>query len=154
CMLPDRAKRPSVTRAEAPFQLAQQARVGRHAARGDHERAPHRELVELGLEVFAQRARAPVDLARIGVGKRPRIGAVLHAARGYRRAMCGCTLSTLFRISVGTKEFEMTSAPARVNVMDYSGKQFLLDLDRKERGEFYALLDEAPWEGPTASGHW
>ena len=48
----------------------------------------------------------------------------------------------------------MTSAPARVNVMDYSGKQFLLDLDRKERAEFYQLLDEAPWEGATASGHW
>ena len=48
----------------------------------------------------------------------------------------------------------MTSAPARVNVMDYSGKQFLLDLDRRERGEFYKLLDEAPWEGATASGHW
>jgi uncharacterized protein (TIGR03083 family) len=48
----------------------------------------------------------------------------------------------------------MTTTPARVNVMDYSGKQFLLDLDRDERGEFYKLLDEAPWEGPTASGHW
>ena len=48
----------------------------------------------------------------------------------------------------------MTTAPARVNVMEYSGKQFLLDLDRKERAEFYQLLDEAPWEGPTASGHW
>jgi len=48
----------------------------------------------------------------------------------------------------------MTTASARVNVMDYSGKQFLLDLDRKERGEFYQLLDEAPWEGATASGHW
>ena len=48
----------------------------------------------------------------------------------------------------------MTTAPARVNVMQYSGKQFLLDLDRKERAEFYKLLDEAPWEGATASGHW
>jgi uncharacterized protein (TIGR03083 family) len=48
----------------------------------------------------------------------------------------------------------MTTAPARVNVMQYSGKQFLLDIDRKERAEFYKLLDEAPWEGPTASGHW
>ena len=48
----------------------------------------------------------------------------------------------------------MTSAPARVNVMEHSGKQFLLDLDRKERAEFYKLLDEAPWEGATASGHW
>src|SRR5262249_46042002 len=43
---------------------------------------------------------------------------------------------------------------SRVNVMEYSGKQFLLDLDRAERGEFYRLLDEAPWEGATASGHW
>jgi uncharacterized protein (TIGR03083 family) len=48
----------------------------------------------------------------------------------------------------------MTTTPARVNVMEYPGKQFLLDLDRVERGEFYQLLDEAPWEGPTASGHW
>jgi uncharacterized protein (TIGR03083 family) len=46
------------------------------------------------------------------------------------------------------------TTPSRVNVMEYSGKQFLLDLDRKERAEFYKLLDEAPWEGPTASGHW
>jgi len=38
--------------------------------------------------------------------------------------------------------------------MEYSGKQFLLDLDRAERAEFYKLLDEAPWEGATASGHW
>jgi uncharacterized protein (TIGR03083 family) len=43
---------------------------------------------------------------------------------------------------------------SRVNVMEYAGKQFLLDLDRAERAEFYKLLDEAPWEGPTASGHW
>ena len=43
---------------------------------------------------------------------------------------------------------------SRVNVMDYSGKEFLLNLDRAERAEFYKLLDEAPWEGPTASGHW
>jgi uncharacterized protein (TIGR03083 family) len=43
---------------------------------------------------------------------------------------------------------------ARVNVFDYSGKEFLLNLDRNERAEFYRLLDEAPWEGPTASGHW
>jgi uncharacterized protein (TIGR03083 family) len=48
----------------------------------------------------------------------------------------------------------MTTTRSRVNVMEYSGKQFLLDLDRKERAEFYKLLDEAPWEGPTASGHW
>lgn len=43
---------------------------------------------------------------------------------------------------------------SRVNVMDFSGKEFLLNLDRTERAEFYKLLDEAPWEGPTASGHW
>ena len=42
----------------------------------------------------------------------------------------------------------------RVNVMEYSGKEFLLNLDRAERAEFYKLLDEAPWEGATASGHW
>jgi uncharacterized protein (TIGR03083 family) len=42
----------------------------------------------------------------------------------------------------------------RVNVMEHSGKEFLLNLDRAERAEFYKLLDEAPWEGPTASGHW
>jgi uncharacterized protein (TIGR03083 family) len=46
------------------------------------------------------------------------------------------------------------TTPSRVNVLEYAGKQFLLDLDRKERAEFYKLLDEAPWEGPTASGHW
>jgi len=44
--------------------------------------------------------------------------------------------------------------PNRVNVGEYAGKKFLLDLDRAERGEFYKLLDEAPWEGKTASGHW
>jgi uncharacterized protein (TIGR03083 family) len=38
--------------------------------------------------------------------------------------------------------------------MEYAGKQFLLDLDRVERAEFYRLLDEVPWEGSTASGHW
>jgi uncharacterized protein (TIGR03083 family) len=43
---------------------------------------------------------------------------------------------------------------SRVNVFDHSGKEFLLNLDRAERAEFYKLLDEAPWEGPTASGHW
>ena len=37
----------------------------------------------------------------------------------------------------------------RVNVMEHSGKEFLLNLDRAERAEFYKLLDEAPWEGPT-----
>src|SRR5438874_11062759 len=44
--------------------------------------------------------------------------------------------------------------PDRVNVGEFAGKQFLLDLDRAERAEFYKLLDEAPWEGPTESGHW
>jgi uncharacterized protein (TIGR03083 family) len=43
---------------------------------------------------------------------------------------------------------------SRVNVMEFAGKQFLLDLDRAERAEFYRLLEEAPWEGATASGHW
>jgi uncharacterized protein (TIGR03083 family) len=47
-----------------------------------------------------------------------------------------------------------TETPSRVNVMEYSGKEFLLNVDRAERAEFYKLLDEAPWEGPTASGHW
>ena len=42
----------------------------------------------------------------------------------------------------------------RVNVAEFGSKQFLLDLDRTERAEFYKLLDEAPWEGKTASGHW
>jgi uncharacterized protein (TIGR03083 family) len=42
----------------------------------------------------------------------------------------------------------------RVNVGEFDGKKFLLDLDRAERAEFYKLLDEAPWEGRTASGHW
>src|SRR5256714_15069618 len=42
----------------------------------------------------------------------------------------------------------------RVNVGEFDGKEFLLNLDRAERAEFYKLLDEAPWEGPTASGHW
>src|SRR5438552_5499582 len=42
----------------------------------------------------------------------------------------------------------------RVNVGEFAGKEFLLNLDRTERGEFYKLLDAAPWEGKTASGHW
>ncbi len=42
----------------------------------------------------------------------------------------------------------------RVNVGEFDGKEFLLNLDRRERGEFYKLLDDAPWEGKTASGHW
>src|ERR1700716_2043605 len=46
------------------------------------------------------------------------------------------------------------SVTGRVNVGEFAGKQFLLNLDRAERAEFYKLLDEAPWEGPTASGHW
>jgi uncharacterized protein (TIGR03083 family) len=46
------------------------------------------------------------------------------------------------------------ATPSRVNVMEYAGKEFLLNLDRAERAEFYRLLDEAPWEGATASGHW
>jgi uncharacterized protein (TIGR03083 family) len=44
--------------------------------------------------------------------------------------------------------------PERVNVGEFAGKEFLLNLDRAERAEFYKLLDEAPWEGKTASGHW
>ena len=44
--------------------------------------------------------------------------------------------------------------PERVNVGEFAGKKFLLDLDRAERAQFYKLLDEAPWEGKTASGHW
>jgi uncharacterized protein (TIGR03083 family) len=46
------------------------------------------------------------------------------------------------------------AVPGRVNVGEYAGKEFLLNLDRAERAEFYKLLDEAPWEGKTASGHW
>src|SRR3982074_3136138 len=46
------------------------------------------------------------------------------------------------------------TVPGRVNVGEFSGKAFLLNLDRAERAEFYKLLDEAPWEGKTASGHW
>jgi uncharacterized protein (TIGR03083 family) len=42
----------------------------------------------------------------------------------------------------------------RVNVGEFAGKSFLLNLDRAERAQFYKLLDEAPWEGKTASGHW
>src|SRR5258708_28822416 len=42
----------------------------------------------------------------------------------------------------------------RVKVGEFDGKEFLLNLDRAERAEFYKLLDEAPWEGKTASGHW
>jgi uncharacterized protein (TIGR03083 family) len=44
--------------------------------------------------------------------------------------------------------------PERVNVGEFAGKEFLLNLDRAERAEFYKLCDEAPWEGKTASGHW
>jgi uncharacterized protein (TIGR03083 family) len=48
----------------------------------------------------------------------------------------------------------VATGTTRVNVFEHSGKEFLLNLDREERAEFYKLLDEAPWEGPTASGHW
>jgi uncharacterized protein (TIGR03083 family) len=48
----------------------------------------------------------------------------------------------------------VATGTTRVNVFEHSGKEFLLNLDRSERAEFYKLLDEAPWEGPTASGHW
>src|SRR5579859_390897 len=47
-----------------------------------------------------------------------------------------------------------TEITGRVNVGEFASKKFLLDLDRAERGEFYKLVDEAPWEGKTASGHW
>src|SRR5258707_9873423 len=46
------------------------------------------------------------------------------------------------------------TVPGRVNVGEFDGKAFLLNLDRAERAEFYKLLEEAPWEGKTASGHW
>jgi uncharacterized protein (TIGR03083 family) len=46
------------------------------------------------------------------------------------------------------------TVPGRVNVGEFAGKAFLLNLVRAERAEFYKLLDEAPWEGNTASGHW
>jgi uncharacterized protein (TIGR03083 family) len=48
----------------------------------------------------------------------------------------------------------VTSTRSRVNVMEHAGKEFLLNLDRAERAVFYQLLEQAPWEGPTASGHW
>jgi len=35
----------------------------------------------------------------------------------------------------------------RVNVGEFDGKEFLLNLDRAERAEFYKLLDEAPRHG-------
>src|SRR5258708_12670875 len=46
------------------------------------------------------------------------------------------------------------TVPGRVNVGEFDGKAFLLNLDRAERAEFYKLLEEASWEGKTASGHW
>src|SRR6267143_4022250 len=46
------------------------------------------------------------------------------------------------------------SVTGRVNVGEFAKKEFLLNLDRAERAEFYKLLEEAPWEGKTASGHW
>src|SRR5207249_12226317 len=54
------------------------------------------------------------------------------------------------------KEFRMATetVEGRVNVGEFTGKEFLLNLDRAERAEFYKLFDEAPWEGKTASGHW
>jgi uncharacterized protein (TIGR03083 family) len=48
----------------------------------------------------------------------------------------------------------MDTTRTRVNVFEHSGKEFLLNLDRAERAEFYRLLEEAPWQGATASGHW
>jgi uncharacterized protein (TIGR03083 family) len=46
------------------------------------------------------------------------------------------------------------AGPKKVNVADYAGKGYLLDTVRSERDGFYSLLNEAPWEGTTASGHW
>src|SRR3984893_4948859 len=67
-----------------------------------------------------------------------------------------CTILSRERVAGGRGETEMTheTVPGRVNVGEYAGKQFLLNLDRAERADFYKLLDEAPWEGKTASGHW
>src|SRR5439155_8307015 len=57
---------------------------------------------------------------------------------------------------LGARSTGMTTetVPGRVNVGEFDGKQFLLNLDRAERAEFYKLLEEAPWEGKTSSGHW
>src|SRR5216683_1142357 len=57
---------------------------------------------------------------------------------------------------LGVRSTGMTTetVSGRVNVGEFDGKEFLLNLDRAERAEFYKLLDEAPWEGATASGHW
>src|SRR5206468_11905430 len=58
---------------------------------------------------------------------------------------------------VGARSTGMTTETmpgGRVNVGEFDGKEFLLNLDRAERADFYKLLDEAPWEGKTASGHW
>src|ERR671938_2134017 len=63
----------------------------------------------------------------------------------------GCTLTALHGRSRG---MTLEAVPRRVNVGEFAGKQFLLALDRSARAEFYKLLDEAPWEGKTASGHW
>ena len=70
--------------------------------------------------------------------------------------MRGCTLSaSLSAHSEGDAEDGYRNhASPRQRHGEFAGKEFLLNLDRAERAEFYKLLDEAPWEGPTASGHW
>ncbi len=43
-----------------------------------------------------------------------------------------------------------TETPSRVNVMEYAGKEYLLDLDRAERAEFYKLLAVGPSQGASS----
>src|SRR5437773_648225 len=79
--------------------------------------------------------------------------------RGFAWAKVACLSrvlsSDLFGVLRSPKMATDTAkTPSRVNVMEHAGKEFLLNLDRAERAEFYKLLDEAPWEGPTASGQW
>jgi uncharacterized protein (TIGR03083 family) len=46
--------------------------------------------------------------------------------------------------------------PSRVNVMEYAGKDHLLDTVRGERATFFGLIDDpsVPWDGPTACSEW
>ncbi len=47
--------------------------------------------------------------------------------------------------------------PARINVMEFAGKDHLLKVVRRERGTFYELIDkvdEVGWQTPTACTEW
>ena len=89
----------------------------------DDERAPCPEPLQLRFEVLAPARPRPSGswrgLAYVNV---PAIGRLAHARRGYRWRFARVYAQHAVPHLKGSKEFEMTTAPARVNVMEYSGK--------------------------------